>query len=71
MWILLPDSGSAFTKRAEVDFENDLKLDCLFEFVLKQTANQIRIQNCEMIFEEEWSPIPKIDEVSSSEAPVQ
>ena len=62
------DDTSSFIRKAEVDFEVDLKLDCLFVFTLKETtANRIKIKACQMIFEPGWSDVPKVDSDSIEE----
>ncbi len=59
---ITPDSKSSSTRKAEVDFEIDLKLDCLFVFTLKEkTANRMQIKDCKMVFEPDWSDVPKVD----------
>ncbi len=62
------DDTSSRTRRAYVDFEIDLKLDCWFVFTLNErTANRIKIKGCKMVFEPDWSDVPKVDKDSIEE----
>ena len=62
------DDTSSFTRRADVDFEIDLKLDCWFVFTLNErTANRIKIKACKTVFKPDWSDVPKVDKDSTEE----